>query len=434
MKNRIKSINSLFMPFGVTGSIYLLGALGQGLGPLILTPILTRRLSVHDYGEITFITASASILGILFSFGLPIVISRSYVLDINSRFSINYWFNKIIITYLLISIFLFFVNFNFFYLIVLAISLNFSCLQLILSLARAKNKAISFALISILGTLLPSSLVIFNSLNENFISNISALQLGAIFSSIFSFLLIRSKQKTGSLLKKYSVKKSLKASYPILPHMFAMMALVNVDKVIFGQQLDKSDSGFIQVIMLIATAPIMVLSALNHAWLNQILLQLKENSTKAFASLNQTILKLITLSGLIVFMGFLLHRQLIQILNPNLIINREITKTVVLGLICSFIYIIYLANTHLLTWQNKFWILGITTPLSVFVQSLVIYFTIEKLNYLSAPLGLGSALTMQILLLQIARLNTKTQKAITSIIQLAPLVTFWIIALFFLQF
>ena len=60
------------MPFGFAGNIYLLGAIGQGLGPVLLTPILTRRLSVTDFGEVTFVTATASILGILFSFGLVV--------------------------------------------------------------------------------------------------------------------------------------------------------------------------------------------------------------------------------------------------------------------------------------------------------------------------------------------------------------------------
>ena len=434
MKMKTEYLNKLFMPFGISGNIYLLGALGQGLGPLLLTPILTRRLSIEEFGEITFVTAFASILGIFFSFGLPIVISRTYVLDVKSRKSINNWFNKIIILYILISIFLSFINFNFIYLIILAISLNFSCLQLILPFARAKNKATSFALISIIGTILPSAFVIFNSLNDVLITNLSALQIGAIVSSIISFLLIRSKQVSGSNLEKYSIKSSLKSSYPILPHMFAMMALLNIDKVIFGQQLDKSDSGFIQVIMLIAMAPIMILSALNHAWLNQILLQLKANYSKALSALNQTILNLTVLTGLVAFISYLLHKKLIELLNPNIVSSNSITRTVVLGFMCSFIYVIYLANTHLLTWQNRFWILGFTTPISVFAQSFVIYLTIEQLNYLSAPLGLGCALTLQIFLLRLSRQNTKTQKAITPVVQLVPVMAFWFTALFFLYF
>jgi O-antigen/teichoic acid export membrane protein len=69
-------MTKVLMPFGKSGNIYLFGALGQGLGPVVLTPILTRILDVKSYGEITFITSFAAILGILFSLGLPIVISR----------------------------------------------------------------------------------------------------------------------------------------------------------------------------------------------------------------------------------------------------------------------------------------------------------------------------------------------------------------------
>lgn len=434
MTKQIKAITDFLMPFGKSGSIYLIGALGQGLGPIILTPILTRRLSIEEFGEITFIIASASILGIIFSFGLPIVISRSYLLDKNSRNSINNWFNKIIVSYILFSLTLLFINFNIIYLIILSLSLNFSCLQLILPLARAKNKPSSFALISIIGTLLPSGLIIFNSYYTFINSNLNVLQIGAIFGSTISFLLVKSRQEKKLLLKKYSIKNSLISSFPILPHMFSMVALINIDKVIFGQQIVKTESGFVQIIMLISTSPIMILSALNHAWLNQILLQLKENLSKAFISLNKTILKLILLTGFITFIVFLIHRKLIILLNPNLKITSEITQTIILGLLSSFIYIIYLANTHLLTWLNKFWILGITTPISVFAQSLVIYLTINNLNYISAPLGLGTALTLQVLLLRFSRQNTRIQKAISSEVQVTPLIVFWITAFVFLLF
>jgi len=96
MKKSLTLFTKLFMPFGLAGNVYLLGALGQGIGPVLLTPILTRRLSITDFGEVTFVTATASILGILFSFGLPIVISRSYILEDKSRPSIISWFNKVI--------------------------------------------------------------------------------------------------------------------------------------------------------------------------------------------------------------------------------------------------------------------------------------------------------------------------------------------------
>ena len=426
------SLTKLFMPFGLAGNVYLLGAIGQGLGPVLLTPLLTRRLSVTDFGEVTFVTATASILGILFSFGLPIIISRTYVLDENSRLSIISWFNKIIFAYLTLSILILFLNSNSIYAYIFAIALTFSCMQLILPLARAQDKSISFATISVLGTLLPSIAIIFNTFLDASVTNLTALQIGSVLAATFSFLIIRTKISGGKKLEKYNLNKSLKNAYPILPHMFAMMALLNIDKVIFGQEIGKSFSGYIQVIMLVATAPIMILSALNHAWLNQVLLQLKDNSSRAFSTLNITITKLFGLSTFLILFIVVFNSQLIQVLNPQLKISPEVTKTVILTSLCSLIYVIYLANTHLLTWLNKFWVLGISTPLSVIVQVLVIYATIDSLGYLSAALGLGAALSLQILLLQITRNNTNSRNAIKPILQIVPLVTFWSAAVLFL--
>jgi O-antigen/teichoic acid export membrane protein len=433
MKKTMACFTKLFMPFGLAGNVYLLGALGQGLGPVLLTPILTRRLSVTDFGEVTFVTATASILGILFSFGLPIVISRSYVLDEKSRPSIVSWFNKLIYFYIALSLLILLINPPSIYAYIFAIALTFSCMQLILPLARAQDKSTSFALISVLGTLLPSLAIIFNSFTGLSVTNLTALQIGSLLAAMLSFLMVRRKVGSGQKLNKYDLKNSLRSAYPILPHMFAMMALLNIDKVIFGQEIGKSFSGFIQVIMLVATAPIMILSALNHAWLNQVLLQLKDNSTNAFSALNATISKLLALSVFLIIFIVALNSQIIQVLNPNLKITSEVSKTIILTSLCGLIYVIYLANTHLLTWLNKFWVLGISTPLSVIFQAVVIYLTIDSLGYLSAALGLGAALTLQILLLQIARNKTESRNAIKPIWQITPLVIFWSVAVLFLQ-
>ena len=428
----INSFSKVLMPFGRSGNTYLLGAIGQGLGPVLLTPVLTRLLSVQNYGEITFITSFAAILGILFSFGLPIVISRSYVLEEESRPSINKWFKQIVIFYFSSSLLLLLLvnsNINF---LILSMAFPFAIMQLILPLARVQEKAKEFAVISILGTLAPSVAVIINSTLNNPLASSKALIVGALFGSLIAFILISPRNASCQLISKYSIINSIKIASPILPHMFAMMALVNIDKVIFGQQIDKSFSGYLQVIMLVGTAPIMILSALNHAWLNQILLQLKNNSIKAFEDLNDTILKLFALSGFLVFFIAILNKQIIVILNPKLEINAEIQKTIILASIATFIYVIYLANTHLLTWQSKFWVLGITTPTAVILQSLVIYMTLGSIGYLSAALGFGSALTFQVLVLEGFRSKTQTRGAINFKYLAFSIITFWLVAVLFL--
>ena len=433
MKIVFQKLYLVLMPFGLKGNIYLLGAISQGIGPILLTPLLTRQLSVAEFGEITYVTALASIFGILFSLGLPIVISRSYVLNKESQPSITHWFNKIIYVYMFLSVLFFLINSNFIYLYIIAITLAFSCIQLILPLARAKDKSVSFITISIFATFLPSLTIIANSYLDFTFSNLAALYAGAILAAVLSFLLVKTKKSKYKKLNKYSLWNSIKISYTILPHMLAMIALVNIDKVIFGQEIDKTSAGFIQIIMLVATAPIMILSALNHAWLNQVLLQLKDNSSLAFSTLNTTVTKLLGLSVCLILFIVFFNSWIINILNPNLLMTSEVSKTTILASLCSLIYVIYLANTHLLTWLNKFWVLGISTPLSVIFQAVVIYLTIDSLGYLSAALGLGAALTLQILLLQIARNKTESRNAIKPIWQITPLVIFWSVAVLFLQ-
>jgi O-antigen/teichoic acid export membrane protein len=431
--SKTNKITSIFIPFGKSGNIYLLGALGQGLGPVVLTPILTRILNVKTYGEITFITSFAAILGILFSFGLPIVISRSYVLEEESRFSINHWFRQVVTTYLILSTFIVLLIGDNLGSIIFATSLPFACMQLILPLARAQDKSSQFAFISVIGTLFPSVSVILNNYLGSLINPSQALTFGAIIGAFVSFILISSKNTSGKKLINFSITNSIKMGYSILPHMFAMVALLNMDKVIFGNQLDKTSAGFVQVIMLIGTSPILILSALNHAWLNQILLKLKSNYKEAFKNLNQTILRLFGLISILVLLIIVLNSIVIKILNPNLIINSNVRKTIILTALSSFIYVVYLANTHLLTWQKKFWVLGITTPASVVLQSIIIYLTIDSLGYLSAAIGFGSALTSQVLLLELFRNKTESKNAISPIYLFSSIILFWLFAILFLS-
>jgi O-antigen/teichoic acid export membrane protein len=429
---KLNQITKVFMPFGKSGNIYLFGALGQGLGPVVLTPILTRILDVNSYGEITFITSFAAILGILFSLGLPIVISRSYVLEEESRPSITRWFKQITISYILLSAVLITFAGNNLNLFILVVAFPFAAMQLILPLARAQDKAAQFAFISVIGTILPSISVVLNKSFNSPISNPGALGLGAIVGALISFALVSTRNTSTLKYSKYSLINSVKIGYSILPHMFAMVALLNIDKVIFGNQLDKTFSGYLQVIMLVGTAPILILSALNHAWLNQILLQLKTNSTKAFVDLNQTILKLFILILILIGTINVLSTQIIKVLNPNLLVNSEVQKTIILTSVSSFTYVVYLANTHLLTWQKKFWVLGITTPASVVLQSLIIYLSLNSLGYLSAAIGIGSALTLQVLLLEISRSKTETKGAINRWYLIGSISLFWIFAALFL--
>jgi hypothetical protein len=183
--------------------------------------------------------------------------------------------------------------------------------------------------------------------------------------------------------------------------------------------------------MLLGTAPIMILSALNHAWLNKILLELKNNPNKAFKSLNSTIARLFILATLMIIGIALFNSLILELLNPNIEITSDVQKTVVLTSISTLIYVVYLANTHLLTWLNRFWVLGITTPLSVIFQAIVIYLTIDSLGYVSAALAFGSALTLQVILLQLSRRKTETKSAIHPGFYFISLGSFWVIALLF---
>jgi hypothetical protein len=85
-----------------------------------------------------------------------------------------------------------------------------------------------------------------------------------------------------------------------------------------------------------------------------------------------------------------------------------------------------------LTWQSKFWVLGITTPSAVILQCVVMYLTLNSVGYLSAALGFGSALTFQVLALERFRSKTQTKGAINFKYIVSSITTFWLVAVLFL--
>ena len=436
MRVNFKIISKILMPFGISGNIYLLGAVGQGLGPIFLTPFLTRQLTPQEFGQVTYVTAVAAVIGVILSLGLPIVISRSYVLDSKSRVTISSWNKALVSIYLALAVILFILNLNQFLVLtaILSISLTFGIIQLLLPFTRARNQSTVFVSISIIGTLLPGLVIIISGFWQVQDNPTQVLNLGSIISSIIVILLVRDFHLSRSINKKYNLIKSIKTGLPILPHMLAMIALVNVDKIIFGKNLDIESAGYIQILMLVGTAPIMILSALNHAWLNQVLQSLKSNKNKAYKSINEIVSKLFIICFILLFVIIIFLNIILEILNPYILSNRIDTQVVVLSASASTLYVIYLANTHVLTWAKKFWILALSTPISVLVQSIVIYLTLEDLGFLSAGLGLGIALTLQNIILDIFQQRTLGNSVISLRLKVIGFMPFGIIFLIFINF
>jgi O-antigen/teichoic acid export membrane protein len=436
MRNKFKMASKILMPFGISGNIYLLGAVGQGLGPIFLTPFLTRQLTPQEFGQVTYVTAVAAVFGVILSLGLPIVISRSYVLDSKSRVTISSWSKALVGIYLSFAVILFILNLNNFLVptAILSISFSFGIIQLLLPFARARNQSTVFVAISIIGTLLPGLVIIISSFWGVQNNPTQVLNLGSIISSIIVLLLVRDFHLSKTINEKYNFINSIRTGLPILPHMLAMIALVNVDKIIFGRYLDLESSGYIQIMMLVGTAPIMILSALNHAWLNQVLQSLKSNKNKAYKSINETLSKLFIICLILFIVIIIFLNIILEILNPYILLNRIDTQVVVLSASASTMYVIYLANTHVLTWAKKFWILAISTPISVLVQSIVIYLTLKDLGFLSAGLGLGIALTLQIIILDIFQQKALGNSVISLRLKVIGFIPFWVIFLIFISF
>lgn len=419
----MNSFNKIIAPFGKSGNIYLLGAVAQGLSPLLLTPFLTRTITKESFGQLTFLNSFSLIFSVLLSLGIPLVISRSYVLEKKNTPILDKLINKYILLSLIFSflLFLLYVFTNLTFLIFIATFFLYAIYQIGLPSLRARGFANRFALYSVVNTFFGNLTVL---LFINTINNIYILYyIGTLISSFIAYLLIY--KKSNAKISLNFLLSCIKIGLPVVPHMLAMIALVNIDKVIFAIKSNDVNTGFLQILLLIGLSPIFIISALNHAWLNQVLEQLQDGRQEALKSINKTVLNLFYLSFLFITLIFLLKDMLITFLNPYIEITSNVTGSIVIALASSFLYIIYLANTHILTWKKKFWVLGITSPLAVILQSLTIYLLINEYNFISAAIAFGVALTTQVLLVEFYFKIKKYPKILDLKYKIFSLVFFW---------
>jgi O-antigen/teichoic acid export membrane protein len=123
---------------------------------------------------------------------------------------------------------------------------------------------------------------------------------------------------------------------------------------------------------------------------------------------------------------------IVNLLNPNLTITQQIRETILLTLLSSGIYIIYIANTHILIWKNRFSYLAITTPLALLIQVIFIQLLIHDYGYLAAAIGFGSALTIQVIMLAWIRRKLNLREAIDSKIMIFTIAIYWTMTAFYL--
>jgi O-antigen/teichoic acid export membrane protein len=386
--------------------IYIFGSGIQALIPFILIPSLTRNSSQSTFGLLMVMISLATVLSFILSFGIPIVLTRELVFDESNsntykklalKFqSLLFWFAAL--TIVLASndsisgnllIFLF----------GLSSAYSLAIIQIRLSILRAEFKPKAYALLAISSTGIPLVTTYIFSLNgdQNMLFAFSAavLAVAGIIQLKSLFLLPNYKNLV-------SIAGLVAIGYPMIFHSVAISLFQYGDKLAGHLGIGSDLVAEIAITSLFMTAPMLLLSSINNAWLPSDLEHLSKNETSGYFLSNKVSRQLSALTLVIAILLIVSVSALINYIVPENYDQIEISKSIIIGLSFTPLYILYLQNTHIIAMKKKFKIMAKITPAAALIQFIFTFVFVKSIGLTAPAIGLLVALAFQALLISIA--------------------------------
>jgi O-antigen/teichoic acid export membrane protein len=348
----------------------------------------------------------ATVLSFVLSFGIPIVLTRELVFDeSNSNTykelalkvqSVLFWIATITVALasniqtsgnLLILLF------------GLSSASSLAIIQIRLSILRAEFKPKAYALLAISSTGMPLVNTYIFSLNGDqnmlFTFTVAVLVVAGITQAKSLFLLPNYKNLV-------SIAGLVAIGYPMIFHSVAISLFQYGDKLAGYLGIGSDLVAEIAITSLFMTAPMLLLSSINNAWLPSDLEHFRKNENSGYFFSNKVSRQL---SNLTLILGIVLIVSVSTMINyivPENYDKIEISKSIILGLSFTPLYILYLQNTHVIAMTKKFNILAKITPTAALIQFVFTFVFVKSIGLSAPAIGLLVALAFQALLISIA--------------------------------
>jgi O-antigen/teichoic acid export membrane protein len=386
--------------------IYILGSGIQALIPFILIPLLTQNSSQSTFGLLMVMISLATVLSFVLSFGIPIVLTRELVFDQSNsdtykklalKFqSLLFWLaaltivlasNNSISGNLLIFLF------------GLSSAYSLAIIQIRLSILRAEFKPNAYALLAISSTGIPLVTTYIFSLNGGqnmlFAFTTAVLAVAGIIQLKSLFLLPNYKNLV-------AIAGLVAIGYPMIFHNVAISLFQYGDKLAGYLGIGSDLVAEIAITSLFMTAPMLLLSSINNAWLPSDLEHLSKNETSGYFLSNKVSRQLSALTLVIAILLIVSVSTLINYIVPENYGQIEISKSIIIGLSFTPLYILYLQNTHIIAMKKKFKIMAKITPAAALIQFIFTFVFVESIGLTAPAIGLLIALAFQALVISIA--------------------------------
>jgi O-antigen/teichoic acid export membrane protein len=158
----------------------------------------------------------------------------------------------------------------------------------------------------------------------------------------------------------------------------------------------------IAITSLFMTAPMLLLSSINNAWLPSDLEHFSKNENSGYFFSNKVSRQLSALTFILGIVLIVSVSALISYIVPENYNQIEISKSIIIGLSFTPLYVLYLQNTHVIAMTKKFKILAKITPTAAFIQFVFTFVFVKSIGLSAPAIGLLVALAFQALLISIA--------------------------------
>jgi len=303
-------------------SVYFLANILNAVIPFLLLPILTRYLSVEEYGQIAMFQL---LIGGLAGFvGLNTVgaagrkfydknISKSELAIYNTNCLWILLFTAVVIVLLTLLFnkeiaLLLSIPSHWVY---LAITISFSSfiLQFRLSQWQIRGEAKKYGVLQVSNSLfnLCGSLIFVVTLSMGAQGRIDALFMTGIITATFSFyLLIKHELITFSLPNKKSIYEALNFGAPLVPHIFGAFLLSSADRYVINDSLGVGAAGIYLLAVQLSSALSIIFDAINKAYVPWLFENLTKNDTAIKFSIVKNTYKYFVLLSVVAVLGFII--------------------------------------------------------------------------------------------------------------------------------
>lgn len=352
------------------GSVYTLGTVAPILVTLVITPLVFRVLGDVQYGYVGIAITTYQAAAVILPLGLPAAITRHALIEQSGRRgAIGLLFFGSAVTIAAGAVMavtapgwgrLVFGEVGWWLALPVASAAGLSWVALSQALLRAEDRVVAFVAIGWLMAILPPAV----SLGVTILVPGGATQYLALLAGghvcVGAVAIAAASRGVRARVDVTEIRSSLRVALPTVPHQLAMASVAVAAVAIATSVGGVPAGGRTQLALLLGTAPLVIIGALNNAWAPHIY---RASAQQRPLVLNRST-ALVALVALAVVTAFVVAAPAIAtlIVGPS---SGAVLAGALIAAAATGLMVLYLANIHMVFVSGRTGWLAVATPIAL---------------------------------------------------------------------